>query len=153
LSAFTATHSLTLTAAALGWVHVPQQPVETCIALSILFVASEIVRSKKGNSGLTVRWPWAISFTFGLLHGFGFAGALTEVGLPQKAIPVALLFFNLGVEVGQLMFVLGILAMGVLARYVGRCIHFPTAAWAWRVPPYAIGAIAAFWFIQRVSGF
>ena len=94
MSAFTLTHSLTLTAAALGWVHVPQRPVEACIALSILFVASEIVRARKGQSGLTERWPWVISFTFGLLHGFGFAGALSEVGLPQKAIPVALLFFN-----------------------------------------------------------
>src|SRR4026209_727882 len=87
MTAFTATHSLTLTAAALGWVHVPQRPVEACIALTILFVASEIVRARQGYSALTKRWPWVISFTFGLLHGFGFAGALSEVGLPQKAIP------------------------------------------------------------------
>jgi hypothetical protein len=151
MSAFTLTHSLTLTAAALGWVHVPQRPVEACIALSILFVASEIVRARKGQSGLTERWPWAISFTFGLLHGFGFAGALSEVGLPQKAIPVALLFFNAGVEVGQLIFIAAMSAIAILARQVARKITLPRPAWAWRIPPYAIGAVAAFWFLQRIS--
>ena len=152
MSAFTATHSLTLTAAALGWVNVPQKPVEACIALSILFVASEIVRSGKGQSGLTERWPWAISFTFGLLHGFGFAGALAEVGLPQKAIPVALLFFNLGVEVGQLIFVGAVLTIAGLVRWAAGRMTIPQLNGGWRIPPYAIGAIAAFWFIQRVSG-
>ena len=153
MSAFTATHSLTLTAAALGWVHVPQRPVEACIALSILFVTSEIVRGRRGHSGLTARWPWVISFTFGLLHGFGFAGALSEVGLPQKAIPVALLFFNLGVEVGQLLFIASVFALAILARQVGRRITLPRSSWAWRMPPYAIGALAAFWFIQRIGAF
>ena len=153
ISAFTATHSLTLTAAALGWVNVPQRPVEACIALSILFVASEIVRSRNGNSGLTERWPWAISFTFGLLHGFGFAGALAEVGLPQKAIPVALLFFNLGVEVGQLIFITGIFFVSYGALKVVRRIRIPHPTWSWRLAPYTIGAVAAFWFIQRLSTF
>ena len=87
MTAFTATHSLTLTAAALGWVHVPQPPVEACIALSIVFVAREIIEARHGRPGLTARWPWVVSFTFGLMHGFGFAGALAEVGLPTKAIP------------------------------------------------------------------
>ena len=151
MSAFTLTHSLTLTAAALGWVHVPQRPVEACIALSILFVVSEIVRARKGQSGLTERWPWAISFTFGLLHGFGFAGALSEVGLPQKAIPVALLFFNAGVEVGQLIFIASMFAIAILARQAARKITLPHPTWAWRIPPYAIGAVAAFWFLQRIS--
>jgi hydrogenase/urease accessory protein HupE len=151
MSAFTATHSLTLTAAALGWVHVPQRPVEACIALSILFVASEIVRAHQGQSGLTQRWPWMISFTFGLLHGFGFAGALSEVGLPQKAIPVALLFFNAGVEVGQLIFIASIFAIWILVRSAARKLTLPHPAWAWRIPPYAIGAVAAFWFLQRIS--
>ena len=151
MSAFTATHSLTLTAAALGWVNVPQRPVEACIALSILFVTSEIVRERNGNSGLTARWPWAISFTFGLLHGFGFAGALAEVGLPQKAIPVALLFFNLGVEVGQLIFVVGVFAIALLARQASHRFTVPRPTWSWRVPPYAIGAVAAFWFLQRLA--
>ncbi len=149
MSAFTATHSLTLTAAALGWVHVPQAPVEACIALSILFVTSEIVRARQGHSGLTERWPWVVSFTFGLLHGFGFAGALSEVGLPQKDIPVALLFFNLGVEAGQLLFILSIFGIAMLARQATRRIWIPKPSWAWRVPTYAIGAVAAFWFIQR----
>jgi hydrogenase/urease accessory protein HupE len=148
MSAFTATHRLTLKAAALGWVNVPQRPVEACIALSILFVASEIVRERNGNSGLTARWPWAISFTFGLLHGFGFAGALAEVGLPQKAIPVALLFFNLGVEVGQLIFVF---AIALLTRQASRRFTVPHPTWSWRVPPYAIGAVAAFWFLLRLA--
>ncbi len=149
MSAFTATHSLTLTAAALGWVHVPQAPVEACIALSILFVTSEIVRGRQGQSGLTERWPWVVSFTFGLLHGFGFAGALSEVGLPQKDIPVALLFFNLGVEAGQLLFILSLFGSAFLARRVARRLTLPKPSWAWRVPTYAIGAVAAFWFIQR----
>ena len=85
MSAFTMTHSLTLTAAALGWVHVPQPPVEACIALSIVFVAREIVQARRGQPGLTARWPWVVSFSFGLMHGFGFAGALAEVGLPDAS--------------------------------------------------------------------
>lgn len=153
MSAFTATHSLTLTAAALGWVHVPQRPVEACIALSILFVASEIVRTRTGQSGWTKRWPWVISFTFGLLHGFGFAGALSEVGLPQKAIPVALLFFNAGVEVGQLIFISSIFAITMLAHRSALKFKPSYPLWTWRVPPYAIGAVAAFWFIQRLGAF
>jgi hydrogenase/urease accessory protein HupE len=151
MTAFTATHSLTLTAAALGWVQVPQRPVEACIALSILFVASEIVRTRRGQPGLTERWPWAISFTFGLLHGFGFAGALSEVGLPPKAIPVALLFFNAGVEVGQLIFIASIFSIAILARNAIRKMTLPHPPWAWRIPPYAIGGVAAFWFLQRIS--
>ena len=153
MTAFTATHSLTLTAAALGWVHVPQPPVEACIALSILFVASEIVRSRHGRAGLTERWPWVVSFTFGLLHGFGFAGALSEIGLPQTAIPVALLFFNLGVEAGQLLFVAAVLVVVALARLAAEHLPLQQPAWGWRIPPYAIGAVAAFWLIQRVAAF
>ena len=112
MSAFTATHSLTLTAAALGWVHVPQPPVEACIALSIrLRRVARSSRSHRGRPGITARWPWVVSFTFGLMHGFGFAGALAEVGLPQSSIPIALLFFNVGVEIGQLLFVGAVLAV------------------------------------------
>jgi hypothetical protein len=153
MTAFTAAHSLTLTAAALGWVHVPQRPVEACIALSILFVAGEIVRARQGRSGLTERWPWVVSFTFGLLHGFGFAGALSEVGLPPAAIPVALLFFNLGVEFGQLVFITGVLGVWMVARHVSirRMQWMP--GWAWRVPPYAIGSMAMFWLMQRIAAF
>lgn len=153
MTAFTLTHSLTLTAAALGWVHVPQKPVEACIALSILFVTSEIVRARQGFAGFTQKWPWVISFSFGLLHGFGFAGALSEVGLPDSAIPVALLCFNIGVEIGQLIFVAGVFAILFAGRELARRIDFPRPQWLWRVPPYAIGSIAAFWFIQRLSAF
>ncbi len=153
MSAFTATHSLTLTGAALGWVHVPQAPVEACIALSILFVASESVRVHQGRESLTQRWPWVVSFTFGLLHGFGFAGALSEVGLPQKAIPVALLFFNIGVEVGQLMFIAGVFLVIAFGREVMKRTNQRVPLWAWRVPIYAIGTVAAFWFVQRVGAF
>jgi hydrogenase/urease accessory protein HupE len=153
MSAFTLTHSITLTTAALGWVHVPQPPVEACIALSILFVTSEIVRSRQGQPGLTERWPWVVSFTFGLLHGFGFAGALSEVGLPQTDVPVALLFFNVGVEVGQLIFIISIFGLAFLWRQVVRRIKLSQPSWAWRVPTYAIGSLAAFWFIQRLGAF
>ncbi|HEY3256940.1 MAG TPA: HupE/UreJ family protein, partial [Polyangiaceae bacterium] len=102
ITAFTAAHSLTLAAATLGWVHVPPPPVEAVIALSILFLALEIPRANSEKPSLTLRKPWLVSFVFGLLHGLGFAGALSEVGVPANAIPVALLFFNIGVEIGQL---------------------------------------------------
>ncbi len=153
MTAFTATHSLTLTGAALGFVHVPQPPVEVCIALSIVFVASEIVRSREGRPGLTERWPWLVSFTFGLLHGFGFAGALSEVGLPEHAIPVALLFFNVGVEVGQLLFIASVFAIAALALRAQRRLALPTPAWAWRVPAYAIGGVATCWTLERLAAF
>ena len=149
MTAFTATHSLTLTAAALGWVHVPQPPVEACIALSIVFVAREIVETRHGRPGLTARWPWVVSFTFGLMHGFGFAGALAEVGLPAKAIPLALLFFNVGVEIGQIVFVTSILTVVALAARV----RITRPVWIDATPPYVIGAVAMFWVIERVLAF
>src|SRR3982751_5410089 len=153
MSAFTATHSLTLTAAALGWVHVPQPPVEACIALSILFVAREIVQTHRGRPGITARWPWVVSFTFGLMHGFGFAGALAEVGLPQSSIPIALLFFNIGVEIGQLMFVAAVLTVIALGWRAAQRLRVPQAAWFWRIAPYAIGSVASFWLVERVTAF
>jgi hydrogenase/urease accessory protein HupE len=153
VTAFTVAHSITLAGATLGFVHVPQPPVEACIAFSIVFVASEIVRAREGQQSWTERWPWIVAFTFGLLHGFGFAGALTEVGLPQTAIPVALLFFNVGVEIGQLLFIAAVLSIMALGRWLIRRAEIPQAAWAWRVAPYSIGGIAAFWVIQRISAF
>lgn len=147
VTAFTLAHSLTLAAATLGWVHVPQAPVEAVIALSILFVAMEIVHWRQGHPGITRRWPWLVAFVFGLLHGFGFAGALSEVGLPDHAIPTALLFFNIGVELGQLLFIAGVLLVSLALRRV----RLPQ--WAWRIPVYAIGSLAAFWTIQRIAGF
>ena len=147
ISAFTLAHSMTLAAATLGWVNVPQQPVEAVIALSILFVAMEIVHWRQGRHGITRQWPWVVAFAFGLLHGFGFAGALSDIGLPEHAIPLALLFFNIGVEVGQLIFIaLVFFAWALLSR-----ISWP--AWAWRVPVYTIGSLAAYWTIDRVLGF
>ena len=153
VTAFTVAHSITLAAATLGFVHVPQKPVEAAIALSIVFVASEIVRARQGRQGLTEQWPWIVAFSFGLLHGFGFAGALSEVGLPQTAIPVALLFFNVGVEIGQLLFIGTILSLISLWRWFARRQSIPQLSWAWRIAPYSIGGIAAFWMVQRIAGF
>ena len=153
VTAFTVAHSLTLAGATLGFVHVPGPPVEAGIALSIVFVAAEIVHGGQGRIGLTERFPWIVAFTFGLLHGFGFATALSEVGLPQSAIPVALLFFNVGVETGQLFFIASVFAVVALARQVTQRIHMSQPAWAWRVPAYAIGSVSAYWTIQRIFVF
>jgi len=153
VTAFTVAHSLTLAGAILGFVHVPGPPVEAAIALSIMFVAAEIIHVRSGNAGLTKKFPWVVAFTFGLLHGLGFASALSEVGLPQTAIPVALLFFNVGVEIGQLLFIASVFAVVTLARRISRRAGMSQPGWAWRVPPYAIGSVAAFWAIQRVAAF
>jgi len=153
VTAFTLAHSLTLAVATLGLIHIGGPPVEATIALSIVFIAVEIIQSRNGKPGLTERYPWVVAFTFGLLHGFGFAGALTELGLPQKSIPVALLLFNVGVEIGQLLFIAAIFAVAALARQFDRRVHVPRPEWAWAVPPYAIGSVAAFWVIQRVATF
>jgi len=149
ITAFTVAHSITLVAATLGWLHVPGPPVEAIIALSIVFVASEVIQRLRGRDPLTARAPWIVAFSFGLLHGLGFAGALAEVGLPQVAIPVALLMFNVGVEVGQLVFVAAVVgAQALVARLVAVRGDWITAATA-----YGIGAVAAFWTIERVVGF
>ena len=149
ITAFTLAHSLTLVAATLGWVHVPGPPVEAMIALSIVFVAVEVVQGLRGRPSLTARAPWVVAFCFGLLHGFGFAGALAEVGLPQTSIPVALLLFNVGVEVGQLMFVAAVLgARTLLTRPLTRLPE-----WALYLPPYFIGTVAMFWVIERIGAF
>lgn len=147
VTAFTVAHSITLSLAALGFVHVPQAAVETVIALSILFLAVEIIRSREGRPSLTQKLPWLIAFAFGLLHGFGFAGALSEIGLPQREIPMALLAFNTGVELGQLAFVAAIVMLMTIAGIL--VARWPQ--WSWRIAPYAIGSISAFWFIQRVG--
>lgn len=149
VTAFTVAHSITLGLATLGIVHVPPKPVEAVIALSIVFVAAEILHAREGRAGLATRMPWIVAFTFGLLHGFGFAGALSAVGLPEGQIPVALLFFNLGVEAGQLLFIAGVLALVAVMK--GIRVAWP--AWAGMVPPYAIGTMAMFWVIQRVVAF
>lgn len=149
ITAFTIAHSITLSFAALGFVGLPGAPVEAVIALSIVFLAVELVHYLKGRRGLTVRYPWVVAFIFGLLHGFGFAGALVNLGLPQTDIPWALLFFNVGVELGQLAFVIG--ALFVIWLIQKLKINWPI--WNEKIPPYVIGSLASFWMIERVSNF
>jgi hydrogenase/urease accessory protein HupE len=149
ITAFTVAHSITLGLATLGFVHVPSQPVEALIALSIVMVAAEIIHVRRGIEGITARAPWIVACLFGLLHGFGFAGALSEVGLPEGHIPLALLFFNIGVEAGQLLFIAAVLSFFAAIRR----IRIPSPRWMELVPPYAIGSVAMFWVIQRVALF
>jgi hydrogenase/urease accessory protein HupE len=153
VTAFTLAHSLTLAGATLGFVNVPGPPIEATIALSIMFVAAEIMHSRQGRTGLTERYPWVVAFTFGLLHGFGFAGALAQIGLPHASIPIALLFFNVGVEIGQVFFIVCVFAVMALARQIARRIDVARPTWARVVPTYVIGSVAAFWTIQRLAAF
>jgi len=150
VTAFTVAHSITLGAATLGFVHVPSAPVEAVIALSILFLASELARQRTVGStpdtaNLTQRFPWVMAFSFGLLHGFGFAGALSEVGMPQQAVPLALLFFNVGVELGQLLFIAAVFGFAWLVRL--SAVRVP-AFWP-RVVAYGVGSVSAFWVVER----
>lgn len=153
ITAFTVAHSLSLTAATLGWVVLPAPPVEAVIALSIVFLALELVRDHAGPPTLTLRYPWAVAFAFGLLHGLGFAGALLEIGLPAGDVPLALFSFNIGVEIGQLMFIAVVVVIGLLmARLfpgLAQNAMRPQGA-ALRVAGYGIGAIAVFWLLQRL---
>lgn len=147
ITAFTIAHSITLALSTLGLVRLTPAPVEAVIALSIVFLARELIMLKQGQPGLSTRAPWLVAFVFGLLHGFGFAGALREIGLPPGDIPLALLTFNLGVEAGQLTFVAVILGLIWLVRGIGP-LSLPR--WAGPLPAYAIGTIAAFWTIERI---
>lgn len=149
VTAFTIAHSITLSLAALGYVKFPSAPVEAVIALSIVFLAIEIIKVLNGNETLTSKKPWLVAFTFGLLHGFGFAGALSNIGLPQLDIPLALAFFNIGVELGQLAFVMFVI---VVIWLIGKA-KFNWPFWTKKLPPYVIGSMASFWLIERVSGF
>lgn len=149
VTAFTVAHSVTLGASALGFVHAPTAIVEALVALSVVFVACEVIGRDRGRVGLTARHPWIVAFVFGLLHGFAFAGALADVGLPTEAIPASLLLFNLGVEVGQLLFV----AAAIIAMLgMRQLLRFAPASWTaftGRIPPYTIGILAVFWFLER----
>jgi hypothetical protein len=149
VTAFTVAHSITLALATLGVVHVPAAPTEAIIALSILFLASEIIHQRNGVIGITERYPWVIALIFGLFHGLGFAGALSEIGVPQHEVPLALFMFNVGVESGQLLFITVVLSLMALLR------RLPLTApkGAWQLLPYAIGSVAAFWTIERVMSF
>jgi hypothetical protein len=148
VTAFTLAHSLTLALATLGLVNIPPTPTEAVISLSIMLLAVEVVRKNAGEMTLSERYPWLIAFTFGLVHGLGFAGALSEIGVPQNEVPLALLMFNVGVETGQVMFVV---AVSLLLAGLHK-VHSPAALRAMRAAPYAIGGVAAFWTIERVVG-
>jgi len=147
VTAFTVAHSITLAIATLGYAAVPVLPLNAAIALSILFLGPEIVRSWRGETSFTIRHPWVVAFVFGLIHGFGFASALTSAGLPRHELPLALLSFNLGVEVGQVSFVLLVLALERSFRQLE--IRWPR--WVAALPGYAVGSLGAFWTIQRVA--
>jgi len=149
ITAFTLAHSITLGLATLELVSLPQAPIEAVIALSILFLAVELVKQQQGKSDLAMRAPWIVAFIFGLLHGFGFAGALAEVGLPQSDIPLALLMFNIGVEAGQLLFVAVVLVTILIWQRLVKL----ELRWLPRTVAYGIGAVSAYWVLARVALF
>ncbi len=154
VTAFTVAHSLSLAAASLGWIVVPPPPVEVVIALSIMFLAAELLRPAGEEKRLTERYPWTVAFAFGLLHGLGFARALLDIGLPEGDVPLALLAFNIGVEAGQLLFIAAALALGAAVARVppARGLMAPGSR-SLAVTSYGIGTLAAYWAIERVAAF
>jgi HupE/UreJ protein len=132
-------------------VQVPTPPVEATIALSLLLLAGEIVRLQRGEASLTAQRPWVVAFSFGLLHGFGFASVLTEVGLPPGDVPLALFAFNVGVELGQLVFIGVVLSVFALVKRM----QLPPVVGHYALPvaTYTIGILAAFWFFERLARF
>jgi hypothetical protein len=146
ITAFTIAHSITLAIATLGFADVPMLPLNAAIALSILFLGPEVVRSWRGESSFTIRHPWVVAFAFGLLHGFGFASALISAGLPRSDLPLALLSFNLGVETGQL----GFVALILLMERSFRVLQIGWPGWVRALPGYTVGTLGAFWTVQRV---
>ena len=149
VTAFTVAHSMTLAAASLGFVNVPTAPVEATIALSIVFLASELLRDPHQRSDITQTYPWLVAFSFGLLHGLGFAGALAEIGLPHGQIPLALFSFNVGVELGQLAFIAAVLSVAYLTRTVVMRRGVPN--WAPWAAAYVIGSTASYWVFERLA--
>ena len=147
ITAFTVAHTVTLCAVTFGWIGVPEPFVNALIALSIVFIGVEALYARQGRQTWTLRFPWVVSFGFGLLHGAGFASALSALGLPDAAVPLALLSFNLGVEIGQIAFVLIVLAM----VWAYRVMHVNWPVWGAVVPAYAVGGLAAFWFLDRID--
>jgi hydrogenase/urease accessory protein HupE len=147
VTAFTVAHSVTLALATLGLANLPVAPLNAAIALSILFLGPEIVRMWRGESSFTIRHPWVVAFAFGLLHGFGFASALTSAGLPRTELPLALLSFNVGVEIGQL----GIVVLVLLLERAFRILEIRWPRWAAALPGYTVGSLGAFWTLQRVA--
>jgi hydrogenase/urease accessory protein HupE len=156
ITGFTVAHSITLFLSALDLIRIPTPPVEAAIALSVVFLSWEIV--KNDESQLTFRYPVAVSTSFGLLHGFGFAAVLRDIGLPQTQLPTALLFFNVGVEIGQILFLMALVAAFLVARpLLKRMLSAPDheVHWSWMTTPasYVIGGLASYWLIDRISGF
>jgi hydrogenase/urease accessory protein HupE len=149
ITAFTVAHSITLALAVLGFVRVPQPPVEAVIALSILFLATELVKTRHSIPVITTRYAWVVALCFGLLHGFGFAGALSEIGLPNTAIPLALFSFNVGVEIGQLLFI----AAASVVIWSIKKVNGSWPGWSHQLVNYSVGTLAAFWCIQRIAAF
>jgi hydrogenase/urease accessory protein HupE len=147
ITSFTVAHSITLAVATLGHTGAPVLPLNATIALSILFLGPEIVRARRGETSLTLRHPWVVAFAFGLLHGFGFASGLASMGLPEGEIPLALLLFNLGVEAGQLLFVLLVLAL----ERACRALEVRWPGWVEALPGYAVGTLGAYWTLQRTA--
>ncbi|SEA36245.1 HupE/UreJ family protein [Microbulbifer marinus] len=155
ITAFTLAHSVTLAAAVLGFISVPQAPVEAIIALSIVFVASEILHRLRGSNSLAIRKPWLVAFGFGLLHGLGFAGALADIGVPQHAIPLSLALFNIGVEVGQLAFIAAVTGLFALLQWLPPVQQWQlqsgrsaAAVASWPLA-YLVGGLAAWWLLDR----
>jgi hypothetical protein len=145
ITAFTLAHSITLAFSVFGWLKLPSEPVEAIIALSIVLLAVEIVNQRHGTFGLTSRYPWLVSFVFGLVHGLGFAGALGELGLPSSEVPAALLCFNLGVEAGQLLFIAGLLLLAWPLRKAK--FEFPRKVSL--APHYVLGILSTYWLLDR----
>jgi hydrogenase/urease accessory protein HupE len=145
ITAFTVAHSITLAIATLGYARAPLPPLNAAIALSILFLGPEIVRSWRGETSLTILYPWVVAFLFGLLHGFGFASGLSTAGMPKAELPFALLFFNVGVELGQLVFVFTALAL--VKSFKVLAVRWPR--WVEALPGYVVGSLGAYWTIQR----
>ncbi len=146
VTAFTIAHSITLAGATLGVLSAPGALIEALIALSIVFVAAEVIHKRRGETTWAIKRPWLIAFAFGLLHGFGFAGALSDVGLPEEAVPAALLFFNVGVEIGQLAFIAAVMIASKLFRSAGGFSHTILP----RTFASLIGSVAGFWAVERV---
>jgi hydrogenase/urease accessory protein HupE len=147
VTAFTVAHSITLALATLGYAHLAGPPLNAAIAFSILILGVEIVRSRSGERTNTIRHPWIVAFAFGLLHGFGFASGLSALGVPAADIPLALVMFNVGVEIGQLSFVLLILLLERSFRQLE--IRWPR--WVQALPGYTVGSLGAFWTVQRAA--
>lgn len=145
ITAFTVAHSITLAFSVFGWLALPSEPVEAVIALSIVLLAVEKVHQQRGHAGLTSRRPWLVAFVFGLVHGLGFAGALGQLGLPPTEVPPALLFFNLGVEAGQLLFVASWFALVWLLS----CLRLTLPVRFALAPSYALGIISTYWLLER----